>query len=92
MREGFADAMAPLFVLISSMQKTVMLLGSVELGKEVVIALQRYGHRVIAVDADPGAPAMRATDECEVISRAGMKKPAPKGKRVCCFVARRDTN
>ena len=50
------------------MQKTVMLLGSGELGKEVVIALQRLGQRVIAVDAYPGAPAMQVADECEVIS------------------------
>ena len=35
----------------------VMLLGSGELGKEVVIALQRYGAEVIAVDRYPHAPA-----------------------------------
>ena len=45
-----------------------MLLGSGELGKEVVIALQRYGQQVIAVDAYPGAPAMQVADEFEVIS------------------------
>ena len=50
------------------MQKTVMLLGSGELGKEVVIALQRLGQHVIAVDAYPGAPAMQVADEFEVIS------------------------
>jgi len=45
-----------------------MLLGSGELGKEVVIALQRLGQHVIAVDAYPGAPAMQVADEHEVIS------------------------
>ena len=50
------------------MQKTVMLLGSGELGKEVVIALQRLGQHVIAVDAYPGAPAMQVADAFEVVS------------------------
>ncbi|RPG81787.1 MAG: formate-dependent phosphoribosylglycinamide formyltransferase [Crocinitomicaceae bacterium TMED114] len=50
------------------MNKKVMLLGSGELGKEVVIALQRLGQHVIAVDAYPGAPAMQVADESEVIS------------------------
>ena len=45
-----------------------MLLGSGELGKEVVIALQRLGQHVIAVDAYPGAPAMQVADGFEVIS------------------------
>ena len=45
-----------------------MLLGSGELGKEVVIALQRLGQHVIAVDSYPGAPAMQVADEYEVIS------------------------
>ena len=44
-----------------------MLLGSGELGKEVVIALQRLGQHVIAVDAYAGAPAMQVADEFEVI-------------------------
>ena len=50
------------------MKKKIMLLGSGELGKEVVIALQRLGQHVIAVDAYPGAPAMQVADEHEVIS------------------------
>jgi phosphoribosylglycinamide formyltransferase 2 len=50
------------------MNKKVMLLGAGELGKEVVIALQRLGQHVIAVDAYPGAPAMQVADEFEVIS------------------------
>ena len=50
------------------MNKKVMLLGSGELGKEVVIALQRLGQHVIAIDSYPGAPAMQVADEYEVIS------------------------
>ena len=46
--------------------KTVMLLGSGELGKEVVIAAQRLGCRVIACDRYAGAPAMQVADETEV--------------------------
>ncbi len=45
-----------------------MLLGSGELGKEVAIAAQRLGCRVIAVDRYPGAPAMQVADACEVIT------------------------
>ncbi|MAI23062.1 MAG: formate-dependent phosphoribosylglycinamide formyltransferase [Crocinitomicaceae bacterium] len=50
------------------MHKKILLLGSGELGKEVVIALQRYGQTVIAVDAYEGAPAMQVADACEVIN------------------------
>lgn len=45
-----------------------MLLGSGELGKEFVIALQRYGQYVIAVDSYEGAPAMQVAHEFEVIN------------------------
>lgn len=45
-----------------------MMLGSGELGKEVVIALQRLGHHVIACDAYVGAPAMQVADDFEVFS------------------------
>jgi len=45
-----------------------MLLGSGELGKEFVIAAQRLGNYVIAVDRYPGAPAMQVADTYEVIS------------------------
>jgi len=48
--------------------KKVMMLGSGELGKEVVIALQRLGHHVIACDAYVGAPAMQVADDFEVFS------------------------
>lgn len=46
----------------------VMLCGSGELGKEVVIELQRYGVEVIAVDSYEHAPAMQVADRCHVIS------------------------
>jgi phosphoribosylglycinamide formyltransferase 2 len=46
----------------------VMLLGSGELGKEVVIELQRYGCETIAVDRYPGAPAMQVAHRSHVIS------------------------
>lgn len=49
-------------------QKKVMLLGSGELGKEVVIALQRLGQQVIAVDSYAGAPAMQVAHYSEVIN------------------------
>lgn len=49
-------------------QKKVMLLGSGELGKEVVIALQRLGQHVIAVDSYEGAPAMQVAHTFEVIN------------------------
>jgi phosphoribosylglycinamide formyltransferase 2 len=45
-----------------------MLLGAGELGKEVVIAAQRLGNRVIAVDRYANAPAMQVADGAEVIS------------------------
>ena len=49
------------------MQKKILLLGSGELGKELVIALQRYGQYVIAVDSYANAPAMQVAHEFEVI-------------------------
>jgi len=51
-----------------SFPATVMLLGSGELGKEVAIAAQRLGCRVIAVDRYPGAPAMQVADLAEVVA------------------------
>lgn len=50
------------------MQKKILLLGSGELGKELVIALQRLGQYVIAVDSYEGAPAMQVAHAFEVIS------------------------
>ncbi|MBD2449594.1 formate-dependent phosphoribosylglycinamide formyltransferase [Nostoc sp. FACHB-152] len=48
--------------------KKLMLLGSGELGKEFVIAAQRLGNYVIAVDRYANAPAMQVADCAEVIS------------------------
>jgi phosphoribosylglycinamide formyltransferase 2 len=50
------------------MKKKILLLGSGELGKELVISLQRLGQYVIAVDSYPGAPAMQVAHEHEVIN------------------------
>ncbi len=49
------------------MQKKIVLLGSGELGKELVISLKRLGQTVIAVDHYAGAPAMQVADGFEVI-------------------------
>ena len=48
------------------MYKKILLLGSGELGKELVIALKRLGQTVIAVDSYAGAPAMQVADGFEV--------------------------
>jgi phosphoribosylglycinamide formyltransferase 2 len=48
----------------------VMLLGSGELGKEVIIALQRLGVEVIAVDRYPGAPGHQVAHRAHVINMA----------------------
>lgn len=49
------------------MQKTILLLGSGELGKEFAIAMARLGQRVVAVDSYDGAPAQLVTPYREVI-------------------------
>lgn len=49
------------------MRKKIMLLGSGELGKEFVIACQRLGQYIVAVDSYPNAPAMQVAHEFEVI-------------------------
>lgn len=46
----------------------ILLLGSGELGKELVIALKRLGEYVVACDNYPGAPAMQVADEFEVFN------------------------
>jgi len=46
----------------------VMLLGAGELGKEVVIALQRLGVEVIAVDRYPNAPGMQVAHRSHVVT------------------------
>ena len=46
----------------------IMLLGAGELGKEFVIAAQRLGNFVVAIDRYDNAPAMQVADASEVIS------------------------
>ena len=48
----------------------VMLLGSGELGKEVIIALQRLGIETIAVDRYPDAPGHQVAHRAHVINMA----------------------
>ena len=50
------------------MNKKILLLGSGELGKEFVIAAQRIGQTVIAVDSYPNAPAMQVAHGFEIIN------------------------
>ncbi|EQA72298.1 formate-dependent phosphoribosylglycinamide formyltransferase [Leptospira noguchii] len=50
------------------MKKKILLLGSGELGKEFVIAAQRLGQYVIAVDSYNNAPAMQVAHEKEIIN------------------------
>lgn len=50
------------------MTKKILLLGSGELGKEFVIAAQRIGQQVIAVDNYENAPAMQVAHQFEVIN------------------------
>src|SRR5436190_3678375 len=51
----------------------VMLLGSGELGKEVIIELQRLGVETIAVDRYAGAPASQVAHRCYVIDMTDAK-------------------
>ena len=50
------------------MRYKILLLGSGELGKELVIAMQRLGQYIIAVDNYENAPAMQVAHEFEVIN------------------------
>ena len=51
-----------------------MLLGSGELGREVVIELKRLGVEVVAVDRYADAPAMQVADRSYVISMLDPRK------------------
>lgn len=53
---------------LSKSATKVMMLGSGELGKEVVLEFQRYGVEVIAVDKYANAPAMQVAHRSHVIS------------------------
>jgi len=52
---------------LTPVAKRVMLLGSGELGKEVAIALQRFGVEVIAVDRYADAPAQQVAHHAAVV-------------------------
>ena len=54
--------------------KTLMLLGSGELGKEFVIAAKRLGLSVIACDRYENAPAMQIADKYEVFDMSNPKE------------------
>ena len=60
----------PLGTPLSPTATKVMLLGSGELGKEVIIALQRLGVEVIAVDRYPDAPGHQVAHRAHVINMA----------------------
>src|SRR6188474_1712611 len=64
MSQNFIQIGTPL----TSSAVKVMLLGSGELGKEVVIEFQRYGVEVIAVDRYDNAPAMQVAHRSYTIS------------------------
>ena len=55
---------------LSSAALKVMLLGAGELGKEVIIALQRLGVEVIAVDRYANAPGQQVAHRAHVINMA----------------------
>ena len=59
---------------LSSSATKVMLLGSGELGKEVVISLQRLGIEVIAVDRYENAPAHQVAHRSHVIDMTNKKQ------------------
>ncbi len=48
--------------------KKALICGSGELGKEVAIALQRYGVEVVALDKYPDAPAMQVAHRSHIVS------------------------
>ena len=67
--QGFTrHALPPLGTPFSSHALKVMLLGAGELGKEVIIALQRLGAEVIAVDRYANAPGHQVADRAHVVS------------------------
>ena len=53
---------------LSSTATKVLFCGGGELGKEVVIELQRYGVEVIVIDRYPNSPAMQVAHRSHVIS------------------------
>lgn len=61
-------AMTQLGTPLSPSATRVLLCGSGELGKEVVLELQRFGVETIAVDRYPNAPAMQVAHRSHVIN------------------------
>lgn len=59
--------MTPIGTPLSPSATRIMLLGAGELGKELVIELQRFGVEVIAVDRYENAPAMQVAHRSHVI-------------------------
>ena len=57
-----------------SAKNILMLLGSGELGKEIVISAKKLGKTVVAVDKYANAPAMQVADHCEVIDMLSEKQ------------------
>ena len=68
-----SDAMKPIGTPLSPHATRVMLLGSGELGKEVLIALQRLGVETIAVDRYDNAPGQQVAHHARTIA---MSDPA----------------
>ena len=60
--------MATIGTKFSSTATKVLMLGSGELGKEVVIELQRLGVEVVACDRYENAPAMQVADRSYTFS------------------------
>ncbi len=67
-REEFTNEPVRIGTPLSDSALKVMLLGSGELGKEVIIAMQRLGVEVIAVDRYENAPGMQVAHRSHVIT------------------------
>jgi phosphoribosylglycinamide formyltransferase 2 len=66
--QSTASATVSIGTPFTSSAKKILFLGSGELGKEVVMELQRFGCEVIAVDSYANAPAMQVAHRSHVIS------------------------
>src|SRR5215831_15503768 len=67
MPDGRLPQPRPIGTPLSPSATRVMFLGAGELGKEVIIALQRLGVEVIAVDRYPNAPGHQVAHRAHVI-------------------------
>ena len=73
---------------LSPYATTVLLLGGGELGKEVVIELQRLGVETVAVDRYADAPAMQVAHRSHVIDmRASCGSPVTGSVNVSIFIS-----